>query len=235
MAGAPDPGLCGSCREARVQVSARRSRFFRCGLADEDPRFRRYPALPVLACPGYAPAMRRWFILSAIGRDRPGLVAELASLVLESNANLEDSRMTILGSEFAVILLCSSSDAGAGDALAVGAKRLERDHGLTILLRHLEEGQRSAVPAPGTRLYRVEAAGEDRAGIVAGICRTLAERGVNIVELNSRSRPGPGGSPHYEMGLRVEVPDGLDPRALREALEAEADRLVIDVSLMRET
>jgi hypothetical protein len=37
------------------------------------------------------------------------------------------------------------------------------------------------------------------------------------------------------MGLRVEVPDGLDPRALREALEAEADRLVIDVSLMRET
>jgi glycine cleavage system transcriptional repressor len=233
MSAAPDPGLCGSCREARVQESARGARFWRCLLADRDDRFRRYPPLPVRACPGYAPAMRRWFILSAIGRDRPGLVAELASLVLESNANLEDSRMTILGSDFAVILLCSASDSAAGDALAIGAKRLERDHGLTILLRQLEEGPRSAVPAPGTRLYRVEAAGEDRAGIVAGICRTLAERGVNIVELASRSsRPGPGGSPHYEMSLRVEVPDDLDPRALREALEGEADRLVIDVALM---
>jgi len=41
--------------------------------------------------------MQRWFILSAIGRDRPGLVAELARLVLDSDANVEDSRMTILG------------------------------------------------------------------------------------------------------------------------------------------
>jgi glycine cleavage system transcriptional repressor len=176
--------------------------------------------------------MRRWFILSAIGRDRPGLVAELARLALECDANLEDSRMTILGSDFAVILLCSSTDASSGDRLAVGAKRLERDHGLTILLRHLDDGPRSAVPAPGTKLYRVEAAGEDRAGIVAGICGVLAERRVNIVELATRSRPGPGGSPHYEMALRVEVPEDLDPRRLREELEAEADRLVIDVALM---
>jgi len=227
-----DPGLCASCRHARVQESARGSRFWRCGLAETDPAFRRYPPLPVRACPGYSPAMRRWFILSAIGRDRPGLVADLASLVLECNANLEDSRMTILGSDFAVIMLCSASDAGVGDALAVGAKRLERDHGLTILLRHLDEGPRSAVPAPGTRLYRVEAAGEDRAGIVAGICRVLAERTVNIIELSSRSRPGPGGSPHYEMSLRVEVPESTEARTLRDALEAEADRLVIDVALM---
>jgi glycine cleavage system regulatory protein len=67
---------------------------------------------------------------------------------------------------------------------------------------------------------------------VAGICGVLAERGVNIVELSSRSRPGPGGSPLYEMTLRVEVPDSADVRALREALESQADHLVIDVALM---
>jgi glycine cleavage system transcriptional repressor len=176
--------------------------------------------------------MQRWFIVSAIGRDRPGLVADLARLVLESDANLEDSRMTILGSDFAIILLCSSTSPDAGDRLAVGVKRLERDHGLTILLRHLEAGPRPAVPAPGTKLYRVEAAGEDRAGIVAGICGVLAEHSVNIVDLSTRSRPGPGGSPHYEMVISVEVPDDVESRALREALEVEGDRLVIDVALM---
>jgi glycine cleavage system transcriptional repressor len=178
--------------------------------------------------------MRQWFILTAIGRDRPGIVAELGRLVLECDANLEDSRMTILGSDFAVILLCSATAPGAGDRLAVGAKRLERDHGLTILLRHLEGGPRPAIPAPGTRLYRVETAGEDRAGIVAGICGVLAERGVNVVELTTRSRPGPGGSPHFQMTIRAEVPDSVDARALRERLEAEGDRLVIDVALMPE-
>ncbi len=176
--------------------------------------------------------MRRFYVISAIGRDRPGLVSELAGLVLDCDANLEDSRMTILGSEFAVLLLCSSTAPDAGDRLAVGAKRLERDHGLTILLRHLEGEGRPAVPSPGSRLYRVEAAGEDKAGIVAAICSVLAERGVNIAELSTDSRPGPGGSPHYQMNLRVEVPEAVDPRGLREALEAEGDRLVVDVALM---
>lgn len=175
--------------------------------------------------------MRRWFILSAIGRDRPGLVAELAQLIYECEANLEDSRMTILGSDFAVILLCSAAAPDAGDRLAVGAKRLEREHGLTILLRHLDEGPRPSVPAPGTKLYRVHAAGEDKAGIVAGLCRVLAEAGVNIVELTTRSRPGPGGSPHYEMTMSVEVPESLRIEELERALEAEGNRLVIDVSL----
>lgn len=175
--------------------------------------------------------MRRWFILSAIGRDRPGLVAELAQLVYDSDANLEDSRMTILGTDFAVILLCSSTEPGCFDALSFGSKRLEREHALSIFLRPLEGEPRPGVPAPGTRLYRVTAAGEDRAGIVAGMCRVLAEHGVNIADLSTRSRPGPGGSPHYELSMAVEIPEALDPAKLRAALGREADRLVVDVLL----
>ena len=176
--------------------------------------------------------MSHWFLLSVIGRDRPGLVADLAQLIYDADANLEDSRMTILGTDFAVILLCSAKRREAADDISLGAKRLERDHGLTVLLRNLEDGKRPPVPAPGTNLYTVSAAGEDRAGIVASICRVIADRGVNIAELSTRSRPGPGGSPHYELEILAELPDSLAPRELRGALEAEADRLVIDVSLM---
>ncbi len=177
--------------------------------------------------------MGGWFILSAIGRDRPGLVADLAQLIYDCDANLEDSRMTILGTDFAVILLCSSSAPGTGDRLGAGAKRLERDQGLTILLRELSEGPRPAVPAPGSVLHRLTVAGEDRAGIVASICRVLAERGVNIADLTTRSLPGPGGSPHYQMSMAIEVPERLGVDALRGDLDAVADRLVIDVRLER--
>ena len=175
--------------------------------------------------------MKRWFILSAIGQDRPGLVAELAQLIYDCDANLEDSRMTILGTDFAVILLASSSAAGCVDRLAQGAKHLERDHGLTILIRALDREPRSPIPAPGHVAARVTASGQDRAGIVAGICRVLAEHGVNIADLTTRSRPGWGGQPHYEMVATVEVPEQLDPATLRAALERVADRLVLDVEL----
>ena len=53
--------------------------------------------------------MTQLFALSAIGRDRPGIVADLAELIYECDCNLEDSRMTILGSEFAVLLLLGYS------------------------------------------------------------------------------------------------------------------------------
>lgn len=46
-------GLCASCLHARIQRNARGSAFWRCARADEGPRFRRYPPLPVLQCAGH--------------------------------------------------------------------------------------------------------------------------------------------------------------------------------------
>jgi hypothetical protein len=54
----PDAGLCRGCAHARLQRTARGSAFWRCLRADTDARFPRYPRLPVLACPGYAPRAR---------------------------------------------------------------------------------------------------------------------------------------------------------------------------------
>ena len=48
------PGLCATCEHLRV-LASKRSVFVRCGLADVDPAFPRYPPLPVAACRGYAP------------------------------------------------------------------------------------------------------------------------------------------------------------------------------------
>ena len=49
----PPPGLCGTCRHARVIASDRGQRFLRCGLSDTDPRYARYPLLPIAVCAGY--------------------------------------------------------------------------------------------------------------------------------------------------------------------------------------
>ena len=46
-------GLCAGCAHARPVVSGRGSTFWRCGLSATDPRFPRYPRLPVLRCEGF--------------------------------------------------------------------------------------------------------------------------------------------------------------------------------------
>ena len=93
--------------------------------------------------------MRRWFALSAIGRDRPGIVADLAELIYECDGNLEDSSMTQLGPEFAVLLLLSGEGADLERRFAAGCKRLEWESRLTIFFRPLEgEPRQTGVSAP---------------------------------------------------------------------------------------
>lgn len=50
-------GLCLTCRWARASTNRRDSTFYRCSRAEADPRFTRYPPLPVRSCPGYEVTM----------------------------------------------------------------------------------------------------------------------------------------------------------------------------------
>ena len=66
--------------------------------------------------------MKKWFALSAIAQDHPGIVADLAELIYECDCNLEESSMTVLGSEFAVLLLLSGQGADLDRRLASACK-----------------------------------------------------------------------------------------------------------------
>ncbi|HNQ07582.1 MAG TPA: hypothetical protein PKH97_10390 [Tetrasphaera sp.] len=48
-------GLCGECAHALIRPTRKGTTYLRCGLAATDPRFPRYPRLPVIACHGFTP------------------------------------------------------------------------------------------------------------------------------------------------------------------------------------
>lgn len=175
--------------------------------------------------------MKRWYAMSAIGRDRPGIVADLAELIYDCDCNLEDSRMTILGSEFAVLLLLSTQDEEAARRLSSGSKRLEWEKRLTVFIRPLDEPPAAGAPPPGIPLECV-VTGMDRAGIVARVARTIADHGANITDLHSELRPEPeSGTPIYTLRLRLVVPPGVDAVPLRQALDGAAAELGVDLSV----
>src|SRR6185436_14883030 len=129
--------------------------------------------------------MKRWFALSAIGRDRPGIVADLAELIYECDCNLEDSSMTVLGSEFAVLLLLTGEAPDVETHLSAACKRVEWEKRLTVFFRPLSG---EPVPYSVTRHakpYELQAVGVDKAGIVARIARCLAGHAVNITQMST--------------------------------------------------
>ena len=177
-------------------------------------------------------AMKQWYAMSAIGKDRPGIVADLAELIFEHGCNLEDSSMTILGGEFAVLLLFTASDADLERRLSSACKRLEWERRLTVFFRPLEGPPVPYGEAQRRDVYELLATGVDKAGIVARVCRVLAERDVTIREMKTYSRPEPeSGTPIYTMRVEMGVPTALPPGDLEGALDQVAEQLNIEITL----
>jgi glycine cleavage system transcriptional repressor len=176
--------------------------------------------------------MKRWFALSAIGRDRPGIVADLAELIYECDCNLEDSSMTILGSEFAVLLLLTGEGEDVERRLSSVCKRVEWERRLTVFFRPLEGEPLSYSVTHNASALELQAVGVDKAGIVARVARCLADHQINITQMSTASRPEPGtGTPIYHMRVQMEVPAEVDRNALRRELDAIAAALHIDLTL----
>ncbi len=178
--------------------------------------------------------MKQWFALSALGRDRPGIVADLAELIYECDCNLEDSSMTMLGGEFAVLLLLSSQSHQDTERVLSGAcKRLEWEKRLTVFFRPLQGEPRLYGRGQPYRTYELHATGIDTAGIVAKITRCLAEHDINITTLHTHTHPEPGsGTAIYTMQIQLDVPVALDISAVHQRLDAIADSLHIHIDLI---
>ena len=137
--------------------------------------------------------------------------------------------MTILGSEFAVLLLLSGQGPDVERRLSAGCKRLEWEKRLTVFFRPLEGGM------PATRDEReleCVVTGVDKAGIVARIARTLADHRANVEDLHTDLREEPeSGTPIYTMRIRMRIPPGVDERALLSRLEQDAAGLCVELSI----
>src|SRR5262245_33572039 len=115
----------------------------------------------------------------AVGRDRPGLVHGISARIHRTGANIEDSRMAVLGGEFAMVLLV----AGTREQLALLDQLKEeigRDLALEITTRETTERVRANVR------HRLRVSGLDRPGIVDRVTSVLASRGINVETLDTR-------------------------------------------------
>ncbi len=176
--------------------------------------------------------MKQWFALSAIGKNRPGIVADLSELIYECDCNLEDSSMTVLGSEFAVLLLLSGQSDSIAERLSTACKRLEWEKRLTVFFRPLDEDPTTASHSAANRIFRLQATGADKAGIVARVSRCLANEGISIRQMDTQSRPEPeSGTPIYTMKIEMVVPETVAEDSLREQLDTIGSELYVDLSL----
>ncbi len=177
--------------------------------------------------------MPKKFLLTAFAKDRPGIVADLSRVIYENSCNLEESSMTNLAGEFAILLLLSTSAVngeGAEEKLSADCRRLEREKGITAFIRPINPEWQERKTNILTKIIHVE--GLDQAGIVYKVSRFLADNDINISTLKTEMKLSPeSGAAIYVMTIQVELPSHLSLQTIEDGLGRIGDKLNVDVSI----
>ncbi len=171
--------------------------------------------------------MKNYLVVSALGADRPGLVNELSRAILECDCSIEDSRMTVLGGEFAIVLL-AQGNWNTLTKLEMQLKRLEQTLSMTIIAKRTE----SRTPSGDALPYAVEVVAVNQPGIVHHLASFFASRSINIEDMVTRSYSAPHtGTPMFSVNLAIGIPANTHIAMLREEFLDFCDDLNLDAVL----
>jgi len=167
--------------------------------------------------------------LSALGADRPGLVAEMTEFLTSRGGNVEDSRMAVLGAEFGMLMLVSGTPEEIG-AIERDIAAIAKQTGLEVKARRTKSPEEHRRAAVVPCIVTTEAL--DHEGIVRAVTKALHNVGVNIVSLETHSYEAPvTGSALFRMEARIDVPPGVTVGKVRKAMDAVAEEENLDIEV----
>jgi glycine cleavage system transcriptional repressor len=171
--------------------------------------------------------MSQLIVISAVGTDRTGIVQDLSKVILACGGNIEESRMTTMGSEFAMLLLVSGNWHTLS-RLEQGLDKLCEAGDLKVSIKETD-----AKPVDETRMpYAVDVVALDQQGIVFNLANFFASRDIDIADVATRSYAAAHtGAPMFAVQMAVNVPSSIHVAQLREEFLDLCDRLNLDAIL----
>lgn len=167
-------------------------------------------------------------VLTVTGPDRIGMVEEVTGLLVARGGNVEISRMTRLGGEFAILMLAAvPTDQVVGLETDLG-RLTERGYKVATT-----QARPSAADAhPEWPRFRIEVQGADHEGIIQEVARYLSHRGINIESMDSDTAPAPiSGVPLFTMSAEVAVPPEAEARAWETGLHDLSGQLNLEIQV----
>ncbi len=173
---------------------------------------------------------REWIAVSVIGRDRPGIIANVSGVLYQNRCSIEELSQTAIRGQFAMILIASVGEGVSTGDLKSDFAELAKDLDLDINLRGLKAEDMVPFQAGETEPFIIIVRGEDRPGLVYGIAEILAERGINITNLAARVALVSQKSEYMQV-FEVDIPKELDYGLIQEKLRQRGQEMGVSVDL----
>jgi glycine cleavage system transcriptional repressor len=169
------------------------------------------------------------FIISVLGKDRPGIIAAVTRVLFEKDFNIEDVSQTILQSEFSGIFIVTGPENISARQLSTALESATPQMDLHFHVKSLEARQ-SQWTTCDCEPFVITTRGPDQKGLVAQVTGLLAAYNVNVTQLQAAFRGGdePG---RNIMIYEVDVPLDVDLGNLRKALKRKGQELNLTISI----
>lgn len=167
--------------------------------------------------------------LTALGRERPGIVAAITGVLFDIDCNIRDSTMTILAGEFAMMLIVELPRNTAPAMLEQALSEVQRRFDLGLFIKRLGEEELGYHQAPGAKNWAVTIYGGDRKGMLHHVASLMARKGISITELKTKVLGGLEGAGIISM--KVVAPAEADLQDIRGKLHDVATRFGVEVSI----
>ncbi len=168
------------------------------------------------------------FALTIIGRDRPGIVSQVTEILYNLGCNIADSSCSILGGQFAMILILAHPDYNDRESFGDAFTPLEEAE-LSVFLRTLKPGGEIRHDIEG-EICMISVYGSDKPGIVFRVSKELGARRINITDLNTKLI-GTKERPVYVMMLEAVLPATMSIEDLEETMDGLKKELQVDISV----
>ncbi len=174
--------------------------------------------------------MEEGIVISIIGRDRPGIIANVSKVLYLNNCNIEELTQTAIKGQFAMILIATPLKKEVISELRHNLQDLATDLDLNINLRLLRRSELAPFSTVETEPFVLTVRGEDKPGLVYGITEVLAEHGINITNLDAQTAQI-GEKREYIQFYEVDIPQNLDYRVIQEKLRRRGEEMGVIVDL----
>lgn len=122
------------------------------------------------------------YAIAVVGRDRPGIIADVTGALASHRGNVEDSSMSLLRGTFAWTLIVSFEDVDQGELESTLEPLRRPDLALTV---HPLAGLDDQSTRPMTSL-QLTVHGSDHPGIVSAVTRVIADHQGNVTDLSTK-------------------------------------------------
>lgn len=171
--------------------------------------------------------MSKSLVISALGNDKPGIVNELSKTILDQGGNISGSRMTVLGGEFAMMLLVTGNEESIDNVISK-LDQTGQNLNLTLIAKETQAQESTQKRLP----YQITVVSMDHPGIVHNISDFLSNRDLNIEEIETNTYPAAHtGTAMFSLDMTISIPADSSVKSLRDEFVAFCDDLNLDASL----